>query len=135
MNSTPKNKSGKIVRTSTSVSQTTWSAPIPPPNLLADYDHICPGAAQIILDMAKNQSNHRMELEQVAIRSNYKKVLRGQIFGLIIGLSGIIGSIFLGYNGHDALAGTIATLSIGSLAMVFVLGRDKQTKSLAEKKI
>ena len=84
--------------------------------------------------MAHNQSAHRMQLEQLAIRSNYKKAFRGQIFGFCIGITGILGAIFMGYLGHDVLAGTIATVSIGSLAVVFVVGKEKQTKSLESKK-
>ena len=52
--------------------------------------------------------------------------LLGQIFGLVIGLSGITGSVYLGVNDHEFLAGTIATATIATLAVSFIKGRNSK---------
>lgn len=52
--------------------------------------------------------------------------LLGQIFGLVIGLSGIAGSVYLGVHDHEVLAGTIATATIATLAVSFIKGRNSK---------
>lgn len=41
-----------------------WSAPMPPPSLLKDYDSIVPGSAARIVEMATSEQTHRHEIER-----------------------------------------------------------------------
>jgi hypothetical protein len=43
-----------------------------------------------------------------------------QIFALAIGLCGIGGGIYAALEGHDWLGGTVATVTIGTLAVAFL---------------
>ncbi|MDO4568814.1 MAG: DUF2335 domain-containing protein [Planctomycetia bacterium] len=43
-------------------------SPLPPPEDLAKYEEICPGAAQTIMDSFVQQRQHRMELEKLGIK-------------------------------------------------------------------
>jgi len=43
--------------------QSSFSGPIPPPQFLEKYNEIVPGSAEIIINMAKDQSEHRQSLE------------------------------------------------------------------------
>jgi ABC-type Mn2+/Zn2+ transport system permease subunit len=49
--------------------------------------------------------------------------LIGQIFALLIGLTGIIGGSYVAVNGQPWAGGTIASISITGLAAVFLTGR------------
>ncbi len=67
---------------------TSFSGPLPPPNILEGYEKIIPGAADRIITMAEKQSNHRQSLENIIIRSNTRNESIGMwlAFILTIGL-------------------------------------------------
>lgn len=46
--------------------------PLPPPNILQGYEQACPGAANRIIKMAENQSQHRQKIEDKVISSNIR---------------------------------------------------------------
>jgi uncharacterized membrane protein len=85
--------------------------------------------------MAEKQSDHRMELEKTAITGQLKESNRGQIFALVIGLTGLVGAFALSILGHDIVAGAFLTAPIFSLATAFIRGKHKQNKELKEKDI
>ena len=55
--------------------------------------------------------------------------LVGQIFAFLIGMSGIGCGSYLALNGHDWAGGTIASLALTGLAVVFLTGRRSKTQS------
>ncbi len=65
-------KKDKIIKafiSITAVSQaSTFSGPIPPPQVLKGYNEIIKDGAERIILMAEKQSNHRMQLEDHAIK-------------------------------------------------------------------
>lgn len=77
-----------------------FSGPLPPPEILARYDEILPGAAGRVITMAENQSHHRRELESKTIeaqidddRAQRKETLRGQVFGFLVAIVAITGGV------------------------------------------
>lgn len=56
--------------------QAAFSGPIPPPEMLAQYNAVLPNGADRIVKMAEDQSAHRRRVES-----------RGQIFGFALALS------------------------------------------------
>lgn len=108
--------------------------PIPPPDILEHYNNIVPGAADRILTMAENQSQHRLEIEKQVVLSNIEKEKRAQSCGLIIGISGIIGSVICILNGYPIAGATLGSASIAGLATVFVVGKRMARKELAQKR-
>ncbi len=48
--------------------QMEFSGPLPPPQVLGQYDEILPGAAERILRMAEKQQDHRIGADQSGIR-------------------------------------------------------------------
>jgi uncharacterized membrane protein len=103
-----------------------YSGPLPPPNFLEQYDKVCPGAAQKIIDMTVNQSAHRIELEKQVIASNIKESARGQLFAFIIVLCLIfVGALFV-VLGKTNVGLTIFGTTIVATASVFVYGKKAQ---------
>jgi uncharacterized membrane protein len=96
--------------------------------MLREYDTILPGAADRIIAMAEAQSRHRQELESKAIASDIANSRTGLHYGLIIGLTAIIGGcacIALGYQvGGSIIGGTGLTSLVG----VFVYGTASRRK-------
>jgi uncharacterized membrane protein len=64
----------KVAQLVSVVFQRHFSGPLPPPEILAQYNEIVPGAAERILKMAEEQSAHRRGLEDKTIRRNWMKV-------------------------------------------------------------
>ena len=97
-----------------------YSGPIPHPSILEGFEKIVPGAAERILRMAEQDSEHQREVEILAITSTVKEIRRGQIFGLIAVLCAFIACIISLHLGSEKTAITIGGTTIVSLAVAFI---------------
>lgn len=79
----------------TTVQAAVFSGPLPPPEILKQYDEISPGLADRIVSLTENQSRHRQELEKTVIRTRSRNETLGQIFAFILSLGVMGGSIWL----------------------------------------
>jgi uncharacterized membrane protein len=113
---------------------TARSGPLPPAEELLKYEQIAPGCTERLLKMVENQSAHRIQIESLVIASQQKQSARGQIFGLVIGLTGILAGATLAYLGHDWVGGIIAGSTVTGLVSVFVIGKNQQNANLARKR-
>ena len=113
--------------------QQSFQGPIPPPALLEHYDKIIPGAAERILAMAESETTHRHQQEAVAIEANiavqqhqisvesrqiqlvFRSDVMGQVFGFLISLSSIGGSIWLALNGQALAAAALVALPLAGI--------------------
>lgn len=108
---------------------TAFSGPIPPPDILAHYNEIAPGAADRIIAMAESEVAHRQDCEKQALSSEISDVKRGQIFGFIIGLIAILSGAITALNGSEWAGAAIGSAGVIGLVSVFVYGRsNKQNK-------
>lgn len=126
---------GSLVRGRVQVSTTSiHTGPLPPAEMLADYDAILPGAADRILTMAEKQQNHRQAMESKVLDSHIERSSHGLYAGLVVALVGLGVSaygLFLGYPwASTVLAGGILL----SLVSVFVYGKKHRDDELEEKK-
>lgn len=83
-----------------------WSAPLPPPAALEQYDKIVPGGADRILQMAERAQAHRMECERIALECgrleigpSLKMGSRGQWLGWTLAVIAIVGAAACGIWG------------------------------------
>ncbi len=132
----PQEQKEKIIRAVVGISIRTASSfrgPIPPPDILQGYNGAVEGGAERIIAMAEKQSNHRMQLENHAIKEELKQSRLGQIFGFILGLVGFALATVLAMFDHETVAGIFGTTTIIGLVTVFVLGKKAQAKDLANK--
>jgi uncharacterized membrane protein len=107
--------------------------PIPPPEILVQYNEAVPDAAERILKMAETQLEHRISIEKQVIDSNCKAQQRGPIYGLLVCLAAIGGGVYLVHTGKDA-AGLASVLTpLAGIVAVFVYGKVQQKKELREK--
>lgn len=110
-----------------------WSGPLPPPDVLVNYNAAFPGAAERIVQMAEEQSAHRRSLEGSVVQANIRAQSRGQWLGFLLALVIIAiggGLLFMGRSveGFALLIGDVATL-----LFAFVWGRTRQEKDRREK--
>ncbi len=102
------------------------SGPLPDPQTLSSYNQLIPEGADRIMKMAEKQQEHRMKIERTAIGRQTFQSFMGQIFGFLIGLSGIGSGTFLAYNGFTTVGTVIAGGTVVSLVSVFVIGRNSR---------
>ncbi len=121
---------GSMVVEQTIMQANMWQGPLPPPEHLERFNSVVPGAAERILAMAEKQQNHRIALEEHAVKEQLVQSKRGQLFGLVIGLGGILLAAFLAYLGFSTSAATVGSVALSGLAIAFIVGRTGQgTKS------
>lgn len=108
------------------VASSTFSGPVPPPELLHGYDAIIPGAAERILRMAEEDALHRREIEKSAIFHNSVEVKRGQNYGLIVSLAAFLSAVFCAAIGATTPATVIGGSTVLGLATAFIVGRSNK---------
>lgn len=98
------------------VTTTSFSGPLPHPDLLAGYEISVPGAADRIIKMAEEEQSHRHLIEKenlaVVVEIEKRKQTRadsGLSFGTLAYFAAIGGAIILSYLGGPSLA--IVTLA------------------------
>ncbi len=106
-----------------------FAGPIPPPEILQGYDKCIKNGAERVLKMAENQSAHRLQLEDHAVKEQLKQSRRGQDYGFAMGVICIIASVTLAIFGHDTIAGIIGGSTIIGLVTVFIIGKKQQANS------
>lgn len=107
-----------------------FSGPIPPPNLLQEYDKAFPGSAERIVKMAEVEQAHRHAREhaeaelQISIHNGIKlETTLGQFFALIIGVVAIIAGTIAGVHGAQFVGTVIGGGGVGGLVTAFIVGR------------
>lgn len=99
-----------------------FSGPLPPPEILLQYNDVVPDGANRLFLQFEQQARHRQELEQLTVKGDSSRSWIGLILGFVLSMTCIVGGCILVYFGHDAAGGTIATGSVAALAGVFAYG-------------
>jgi uncharacterized membrane protein len=111
----------------------TFSGPLPPPEELAKYERILPGAADRIIRMAEQQGTHRQDLESVALGANVTTQKWGLACAFVIAMSAIWGGVWISLKGMSGAGLTAIIGALAALVGVFVYGKSEQRKQLAKK--
>lgn len=101
-----------------------FSGPIPPPNIIAGYEEVVPGAADRIIQMAEKQAAHRQSIEQMAAKIEARDSLLGILFAFILGIGSIVACIVVVLTVREnagAIAGSLLGVTgIGSIVTAFL---------------
>jgi uncharacterized membrane protein len=111
----------------------TFSGPLPPPEILARYNDVVPNGAERILRMAEKQSAHRESLEAQVVSGNLSSQKLGSTYAFILSLVAIAGGIWLIHDGKSVTGLTTIISDLAALAGVFVYSRQKQAKERVDK--
>ena len=106
-----------------SLVQSRWESPLPPPQILRGYETVVPGSAERILAKFEQQAEHRMALEKVAVAEQLKQSARGQLFALIISISGLACSLVMAMTAHEKPAMIIGGATLVALVSAFLSAR------------
>ena len=134
LDAVPESKKEEVKEALMIIRSEMYSGPIPPPEALARYEEIQPGAADRILKMAEKQQEHRMALETKAIGGQVDQSKRGQLFGFILVFVCIAVAVFFAvYFGMTAFAVTFLCVTMVSVVGLFVTRKMAVQKDLAQK--
>lgn len=99
------------------------AGPLPAPEQLQAYNSVVPGLAERIVAHAEREQKHRQAMECRAISMPHREAVIGQVFGLIIGVTGIVAGAWLIDRGHDVAGSLFAGGTLVALVTAFIKGR------------
>lgn len=102
-----------------------YSGPIPPPQMLSDYEKVEAGLANRLVTMAEEEQKHRQSLESLAVNGEIDKDKRGQQYALTTSLFIILITAILIYFDHEIAATAFGGVTLTGLAYIFISGRKK----------
>jgi len=131
----PLPSNGKVSAAALSLShtQTSFSGPIPHPDVLAGYDKVVPGLAVKIVEMANRQGEHRMGMETAALHGENFRATAGLVCGFVLTLAMIACGTYVVLNGHDAAGAAIGGTGVAGIVITFITGTSSRRKERAEK--
>ncbi len=107
-----------------------WSAPLPPPAVLKQYNSVFPGCAERIVALAESQAAHRQAMETNVIKANIASQRTGLWLGFFLALIVILLGSWLVYTGHIGWGAFFTGFPLVSLISVFVIGKQQQHRQL-----
>lgn len=96
-----------------------FSGPIPPPNIINEYEKILPGSADRILAMAEKQSKHRQTMEKMMIQAESRDSLLGILFGFLLGIGCVVAAIVMSIV-YPSSAGVISGAVLGGAGVTSI---------------
>lgn len=112
-----------IIRSIQSISQESFSGPIPHPDILMGYDKVGKGFADRIIRMAEKEQESRHECNSALVKGPIKATARGQWMGFIIAILFLGAAVYLASIGQSWLAGILGGGTLVSLVTVFVTNK------------
>jgi len=91
-----------------------FAGPLPPPELLAEYNKVFPGCAEAIVEMAQKEQQHRHSRESRLSEADFTLARRGQLIGATLAIVAVVGAIYLlahdkSITGLSVLGAVVAT--------------------------
>lgn len=131
----PKDKKATLLKAVTKVTVSRMHiGPLPDPETLAAYSNLIPDGANRIMVMAEKEQAHAHLMDKKSLAIKKWMGFIGQIFGFCIGMTVVVGGIFLIYNGFQGWGTTVSLGGLTGLVAVFVYGsRDRKIKQEASK--
>lgn len=111
-----------------------FEGPLPPPNVLAAYDEVVPGAAERLLDMAEKQARHRQHLERLVVEGAHRRANQGLWVGFAVAVLFLAASVWLILTDHGVYGAVLGTVDLVALVTVFVVGRSEQRREREAKR-
>ena len=105
------------------------TGPLPPPDQLASYDQVVPGAANRILLMAENEQQNRMAIVSAQIRQSD----RGQWLAFFLALCFLIACVLVTLAGQPVVGGILGGTTVLGVVTIFITGKAQQKPAGEEK--
>lgn len=111
-----------------------YSGPIPPPELFADYEKALPGLADRVMAMSESQSAHRIKIENTVVKTDSLRSTLGLVFAFIIVIVGMILGAYLVFK-DKPISGFVAMITpLGIVVGAFILQKTSSEKNKPKEK-
>jgi uncharacterized membrane protein len=117
------------------VSEQNFKGPLPPPELLRQYQQIMPNLPEIIVQRMMDEMNHRQEMERRHMAmcegwatGDLQLQRRGQFFGFILGFVGIAGGLGVAAFVSPAGGAIVSGISLTAIVIAFLKRRTESDK-------
>lgn len=110
-----------------------YSGPIPPPEMLREFNAVDPGRAAKLMQLAEDQTRHRMALEKSVIRSDIYKSWAGLASAFLITMTSLGLGTYLIVNGHSIEGSVFGGASIAGVVAAFIYGTASRKAERVEK--
>lgn len=107
-----------------SVSHTQTDSPLLDVYSLERLHQMRPELVDFVIEQTKLEAEHRRQSDSKVINFTFIERLGALLLGALVGTGSIGGAIYAAILGFETLAGIIATVGLGSLAVAF-LRREK----------
>ncbi len=109
-----------------------FSGPLPPPQLLVEYNKVYPECAKEIVQMAREEQRHRHQTEDQQVKGDVTLAKRGQLIGGALALAAVLGGIYL--IAHDKPISGLSILSgvVVAFGGAFIYDRYQHARSWAK---
>ena len=113
-------------RTFQVIAGSSYSGPLPPPDLLAGFNAVAPGAADRIIAMAESQEAHRQQLENKYQAAQSRRSWGGLISAFLLTAGFLYASYSLIVQGFGLYGVFLGGGTIVSVVTVFIVGTTSQ---------
>ena len=104
------------------ISAQKFSGPLPPPEILVQYNDAVPDGAERIIVMAETQAKHRMALESRVVDADIKRANWGLAAGFVVAVVGLIVSFLLIDRGKEWPGAAVGAFDLVGLVGAFIYG-------------
>jgi uncharacterized membrane protein len=120
---------GRVLRAQVS---SAFVGPLPPPQILSQYEQLCPGSAQRLIELVHIEGKHRREMDSRTLDAQIEEMRKqfweariGQICALTTTLVFVFVGAYVITRGY-AWSGTIlGGLGLGGVVSAFIMGRNR----------
>ena len=96
---------------------------LPSPEVLERIEKIHPGMIDWIMTETSKEAESRRKLESQRMNAVCLALIRGQHYGLIMGVIGTVSGAVVAICGQPTAGGAIASVAVAVLAFAFLTGR------------
>lgn len=116
-----------------SLSATFSAGPLPPPDVLKEYNEAVPDAAERILRMAEQQAAHRQKLEAKVVDSDIWKSYAGVVGAFVIVIAALVTAGLVAPHAGWPGAAAIAGPTITAVVVAFIYGTNSRRQERANR--
>jgi uncharacterized membrane protein len=97
-----------------------FRGPLPPPEMLQQYNSIVPGMAERLLQAFEDQASHRRAMDEKTLTLNFRLARVGQVSAFVIGVAALGSGTYLASIGHSVTGIAVMFGTIGSMVGAFL---------------
>ncbi len=116
------------------VEGTLFQGPLPPPEILAGYDDVTPGAADRIITMAEKNQAHRHALEAKVIPAGIMSERIGQILAFVLYVATLASGTYLVSVGKETIGITEMLGTTAAFGALYFHGQREKKRELRGKR-